>query len=368
MTSPFRGFVSVAFTVLLLAGCAGDRAPSTPPPNPAVVRAHIVSLMPTSVPDRAGWATDIYAALAAQRIEPTDSNLCAVLAVTAQESGFVVDPSVPGMGRIAWAEIYRRAERIGVPQTLVHLALRVRSRSGQSYADRIEAAKTEGDLSDVFDDLIAAVPLGERLFSGFNPVRTAGPMQVRIDFAERQVKDKPYPYPLDGTVRQEVFSRRGGLYFGIAHLLGYPARYTAPIYRFADYNAGRYASRNAAFQHAVSTVSGIPLVTDGDLIRFDGDPGKPGATEIAVRSIGERIGLSDSAVRSALEQGDGPDFDTGLLAERVWQMAEQIEGKPLPRARIPTITLHSPKITRKLTTEWFARRVQSRYDRCMALN
>ncbi len=353
---------------MLLVGCAGDRGPVSAPPNPAVVRAHIVSLMPASVPDRAGWATDIYAALASQQIEPSGSNVCAVLAVAAQESGFAVDPSVPGMGRIAWAEIDRRAERIGVPQVLVHLALRVRSRSGQSYAERIDNAKTEGDLSDTFEDLINAVPMGERLFSGYNPVRTAGPMQVRIDFAERQVKHKPYPYPLDGTVRQEVFSRRGGLYFGIAHLLDYPANYTAPIYRFADYNAGRYASRNSAFQRAVSIVSGIPLVADGDLVRFDGDPGQPGATELAVRTLGERIGMSDSAIRNALEQGDGIDFDTGRLAERVFQLAEQIEGKPLPRARIPTITLHSPKITRKLTTEWFARRVQSRYERCIAMN
>jgi hypothetical protein len=33
---------------------------------------------------------------------------------------------------------------------------------------------------------------------------------------------------------------------------------------------------------------------------------------------------------------------------------------------VPNITLSSPKITRKLTTEWFARRVEERYKRCMA--
>lgn len=354
--------------LLLLAACAGDRAPTAPPPNPAVVRARIVASMPASVPDRAGWAADIYAALSALGIAATESNVCAVLAITAQESSFAVDPKVANLPRIAWAEIDRRADSLGVPQTLVHLALRVRSPTGESYAERIDTAQTEGDLSRVFEDLVAAVPLGERLFSGYNPVRTAGPMQVRIDFAERWLKqadERPYPYPLDGTARQEVFTRRGGLYFGVAHLLAYPANYTAPIYRFADYNAGRYASRNAAFQQAVSTVSGIPLVTDGDLIRFDGDPGKPGSTELALRSIGERLGLGDRAIRSALEQGDGLDFDSSRLAERVWQLAEQLEGKALPRARIPTITLRSPKFTRQLTTEWFARRVQSRYERCL---
>jgi len=33
---------------------------------------------------------------------------------------------------------------------------------------------------------------------------------------------------------------------------------------------------------------------------------------------------------------------------------------------IPRIDLHSPKITRPLTTEWFARRVDERYQRCLA--
>ena len=33
---------------------------------------------------------------------------------------------------------------------------------------------------------------------------------------------------------------------------------------------------------------------------------------------------------------------------------------------MPQIDLKSPKITRKLTTEWFARRVDSRFKQCLA--
>ena len=40
-------------------------------------------------------------------------------------------------------------------------------------------------------------------------------------------------------------------------------------------------------------------------------------------------------------------------------------GKPMPRQTMPQIDLKSPKITRKLTTEWFARRVEGRYKTCL---
>ncbi|MEE7565503.1 DUF1615 family protein, partial [Xanthomonas sp. Kuri4-3] len=37
-----------------------------------------------------------------------------------------------------------------------------------------------------------------------------------------------------------------------------------------------------------------------------------------------------------------------------------------PRAVPPGIRLESPKITRTLTTAWFAQRVEERWRRCMA--
>ena len=352
----------------MLAGCAGVGSQGDPaPPSPAEVRAQIASLVPANVPDRAGWAVDIHAAFIALKIPPTLPNLCAVLAVTEQESGYRADPAVPNLPKIAWAEIERRAGRLHVPKFALRAALGLVSPDGRTYVERIDAVRTEKELSDIFEDFVDMVPLGRRLFAGFNPVRTGGPMQVGIAFAERYAHERGYPYRVAGSIRNEVFTRRGGMYFGIAHLLDYPAAYDRHLYRFADFNAGRYASRNAAFQHAVSVVSGTSLALDGDLVRH-GDAGDaaPGSTELAVRSLGQRLGMSDAAIRQALEQGEGPEFERSVLYRRVFELAEQRERRPLPRAVVPRIALAGPKITRKLTTEWFANRVEDRQRRCLA--
>ncbi|WP_213941595.1 DUF1615 domain-containing protein [Pseudomonas sp. dw_612] len=348
--------------LLVLAGCGTRQAQEAPARKPAEVKAQIVRLLPAKTVDREGWATDIYAAFAAQDISPTTQNLCAVLAVTEQESTFQVDPTVPGLGKIARDEIDRRAGKAHIPSLLVSGALQVRSPNGKSYSDRLNAARSEKELSAIFDDFIGMVPMGKTLFGGFNPVHTAGPMQVSIEFAEQETRN--YPYPVTGSIRHEVFSRRGGMYFGIAHLLGYPVSYTQPLYRFADFNAGWYASRNAAFQNAVSRASGIPLALDGDLIRYDSI--MPGTTELAVRTLSKQLGMRNPTIRDQLETGKSLEFEETRLYQKVFALADKAEGRQLPRAMLPGITLESPKITRKLTTAWFAKRVDERYQRCMA--
>lgn len=345
--------------LLVLAGCASPR--TTQPASPVELRAQIVHLLPPTLVDRQGWAEDMQVAFTHQGIAATRDNLCAALAVTEQESTFQADPVVPGLGRIAREEIDRRAARLHVPQFLVNAALATRSPDGKTYSERLEKVRSERQLSAIFDDLISTVPMGRTLLGDLNPVHTGGPMQVSIAFAERHAKG--YPYAYTGTIRQEVFSRRGGLYFGVAHLLGYPANYDRQLYRFADFNAGWYASRNAAFQQAVSRASGVRLALDGDLIA----PGAilPGATERAVRQLGDALGMRNPVIRSQLEKGDSLDFENTRLYQRVFALAEQRAGKPLPRALLPGIVLDSPKITRTLTTAWFANRVEARYRRCM---
>jgi len=142
-------------------------------------------------------------------------------------------------------------------------------------------------------------------------------------------------------------------------------RYEQMLSRFADFNAGHFACRNAAFQNAASLASGIPLELDGNLV-VRGDPAQPGSTELAVRTLGPRLGLSDGAIRSALEQDDGPELEKTRTYARVFELAEQRDRRPVPRAVVPRIRLQGPKISRALTTEWFARRVEDRYRSCLS--
>jgi hypothetical protein len=356
-------FVTLAVAGAVLAGCAAP--PRSPVVDPDAVRARIRGLMPASVSNADGWAVDIYAAFEALELKPTSEHICGVLAVIEQESTFEVDPVVPGLPAIARREIESRAASRHIPKFMVNAALGLRSPDGRSYSERLDHARTERDLSELFEDFIRSVPLGERLFGDLNPVRTGGPMQVSIAFAERHARKRNYPYPMNGTVRAEVFTRRGGLYFGIAHLLDYEGPYGEMVYRFADFNAGHYASRNAAFQNAVNIVSGKRVALDGDLL-IDGSR-DPSATELAVRAIGERVGLSNEQIRSALEQGGEQGFERTTLYSRVMAMADAVPpGRPVPRAMVPRIALKSPKITRNLTTDWFARRVETRYERCLS--
>jgi hypothetical protein len=347
--------------ISLLAACAAS-GPASKGTQADNIRATTARLLPDPISDRAGWARDIQVAFTAQDLAPTRENLCSVIAVTEQESSFQANPAIPGLPRIARAEIDRRADSHHIPAFLVDAALGLRSSTGQTYAQRLGTVRTEAGLSAIFDDFIGMAPLGKQLFGGFNPVHTAGPMQVSVAFAEAHARN--YPYPITGSLRDEVFSRRGGVYFGTAHLLGYKVNYDKPLYRFADFNAGRYASRNAAFQNAVSRASGIPLALDGDVIVPDSSA--VGSTELAVRALGKKLDLDNTAIRRALALGDTLEFEQTSLYQRVFRMAKGKDGKPLPRAVLPGITLESPKITRALTTAWFANRVQKRWQRCMA--
>lgn len=383
---------ALLLAALLAAGCAGGPAPDpraaqppapvesrtpagagaaapvpvrpTPLPTPQVLLQRL--LPPTLKADRGGWSSDILAAFSALRLTPSAENFCAAIAVIEQESGFQADPVVPGLARMVRAEIEARRQRFHVPRAVADAALERASADGRSYRKRIDALRTERQLSELYEEIIAAVPAGRLLLSDYNPVRTGGPMQVSIAYAELHARETPYRGP-GRSIREAVFTRRGGLHFGIAHLLDYPAPYRAPIHRFADFNAGHYAARNAAFQQAVARLSGHALAPDGDLLRYrDGVPDTaPGATQRALHSLAPRLRLEPARIDAELRQEKAAGFARTAVYQRVYALADAAAGRRVAREAMPQIALKSPKIQRKLTTAWFAERVNRRYLGCL---
>ena len=343
--------------------------PTTPPPaKPTVAPAVLLNrLLPDYIKPRSGWREDIVNAVTALQIPPTAEHFCAAIAVIEQESTFQADPGVPGLPRIVWGKIEEKVASYPVPMALVKAALMKPSPTGKSYKARIDSLRTEREMNDLFEDMMAEaeklrLPVGMK-----NPIRTAGSMQVSVEFAQNHVRAWPYPYRYQGSLRNEVFSRRGGLYFGIANLLHYPANYTEMAYRFADFNAGRYASRNAAFQQALNLLTGHKLSLDGDLLRYrNGLPsGETSSSEQALYRLSGQLGMSEAAISRELKQEKYFSFYQSPLYRKIMTMADQKQGRPVVREAFPQIRLQSPKITRKLTTEWFAKRVDWRYQNCL---
>jgi len=112
---------------------------------------------------------------------------------------------------------------------------------------------------------------------------------------------------------------------------------------------------------------GQKLTPDGDLLdHANPSMATPGQTERAARTFGKQIGQNDDSIRAMLQKGDTLAFADTPLYKAAFAHADRAgSGKPMPRATLPDIQLNSPKITRKLTTAWFAERVNERYLRCL---
>ncbi len=341
--------------------------PVIPPPakpDEAAARLLLQTLLPDGIRDRTGWRNDILSAFTGLGIPYEAPYFCAAIAVIEQESTWQADPVVPNLDRIVWREIEKRAGKYHLPMLAVKTAFLTPSPDGRSYKARIDALRTETEMNALFEDMAADARKLRLPLSLKNPIRTGGPMQVSVEFAESHVRVWPYPYRHKGSIRSEVFSRRGGLYFGIAMLLQYRVNYPDMSYRFADYNAGRYSSRNAAFQAAVGKLSGQKLVLDGDLLSYESRG--TSTTQKQLLKLASRLKLSAPAIERDLKLEKSEVFSQTPLYKRVFEEAAAQTGRPLPQAVMPQIRLSSPKITRKLTTEWFAKRVDGRYKTCLA--
>jgi hypothetical protein len=220
------------------------------------------------------------------------------------------------------------------------------------------AAQWAGKLADV--DALADL----------NPITTAGPMQVSVRFAEAWGNAHKGTTATSGSVRDALYTRFGGVYYGTARLLTYPAMYDRPLFRFADYNAGLYTSRNAALQGQLARLTGQKLTLDGDLLFYDrnGNPNdREGESERAVQAFAQRHApqLSPDQIRRDLSSEKTIALEgTDTYRAIKWATAQQ-GGGVVEYATLPEVVITSPKFRGTRTSAWFARSVDRRYQTCL---
>lgn len=334
-----------------------------------------------SAADPKGWAIDLLDVLRQQSQPASRENVCSAIAIIDQESNFVADPAVAGLGTLAEKTLRAKADRVPILGRVALQFLETTPAPHNSYMQRIRAAKTERDLDLTYRTMVNDASkraslsfvvesgLLNQLIENRNDINTIGSMQVSVRFALQNARKQRWlPMSLTDvySVRDELYTRRGGIYYGVLQLLGYETGYNRKIYRFADYNAGRYASRNAAFQNIISILSNTALVKDGDLLLYDKDmqPLKTlSQSEKALRAIIVKLHLpiDDKTLRAELLKEKDVDFPTTQIYVAIRALTKQ----PAAFAEIPTIDLNSPKISHRMTTKIFAERVEKRYLKCM---
>ena len=365
-------------TLLLVLAC---QQPA--PPEPGLSAAQLAGYVRPGTADAVGWATDVRAALEAAGQVPDAEHACQVLAIIEQESGYDADPAVPGLAGIVARELQAEAaDKLGfLGPAAVSLLLDVTpDGETKSFRERLAEVKTERDVDLVFRDLLAyhqskaprlanAVRLvAPGLEDRLNPVRTAGSMQVMVSYA-RQAAEAVGSDP--DKARDALYSRSGGVLYGTLRLFDGAQGYDAPLYRFADYNAGVFASRNAAFQTDLSELTGVSLAPDGDLLAYNrrGRPARQdGQTTTALlewRSA-HAPDLPEWQLRRDLKREKDAEFERTETWRRVraaWS-AER-DGTAPAYAVVPDVALDSAKLKGRWTTGDFAERVQRRYDDCL---
>ncbi|WP_371878233.1 DUF1615 family protein [Myxococcus landrumensis] len=383
----WRGRGRVLWALLGLLTTCTPRGVSTPtpsvPPPPRLTQQQIAKLIPAHVKEREGWARDVLTALEAEEVFPSPMTVCSVLAVIEQESGFQADPAVPNLSRLVRKRLEDHADTLGPLGRKALSSVLTGKAPGQkrTFDSRLRAVRTERDLDRLFRDMLAyyeaeypttfaTMNLASSLFSSrrledLNPVTTAGSMQVSVRYAVEKEGEDADPV----QVRESMYTREGGVRFGTARLMGYEAAYPQPLFRFADYNAGLYASRNAALQAQVSQLTQVPLTLDGDLQLYDknGVPRSEDSKSLAALLSFRRHHapeLSENQVRRDVKKEKREDFESTETFRAVKRAYANQTGESPAYAQLPQVTLQSPKLKGERTTAWFARSVDARFQKC----
>lgn len=342
----------------------------------------VEKLIPQGVKNTSSWAKDITDIMQTLDIERSKDNVCSVIAIIEQESTFVADPIVAGLGEKSLKEINQRLDdKLGKKVAdIFRNVLKNKPSAEDNFLNRIKKVKTERELDELYREIFsyfakeyrvgaltgAAKIVGNDISERLNPITTLGSMQVHIDYAKANKRG----IISDEDLRRDLYSQYGGLYYGIHRLMMYQADYDKPLYRFADYNSGMYSSRNASFQKMLASLTGDKIGLDGDLLIYakDGDPKlAKSQSEQAVIKLFQKynIAMTERQIRFDLKREKEQSFENTNTYKTVLRLYGEKTGKYPPYAIMPEVVITGPKLSRDYNTNWFATRVDGRYQRCM---
>ena len=383
-----RGSALLALTISL-AGC-GNGSWWANDDEPKLESDQIKKLIPSRVNDRTSWAKDIYAITEELKIPRNKENICSIIAVVDQESNFIANPNVPGLGAKAVKEVSSRLQEkfedklgttIGAPLAgYFQDVLKNQPSPENNYLKQMSKVKNEKELDVLYREIFAymskhyhvsaltgaAKLVGQDFAEKLNPITTLGSMQVHINYA----KDNKRSSMNINELRDDLYTEYGGLYYGIHRLMMYPANYDKPIYRFADYNSGMYSSRNAAFQKMIKKSSGIDLDLDGDLLSYDKNGNPRAATTTTEKAllnlfVQNNVLITPRQLRNDLEKEKAKGFEKTQTYAAVSKLYTEKTQKDPIYAIMPEVVISGPKLSRDYNTNWYASRVNGRYDTCM---
>jgi len=386
---PFIKTLSMLTACISLVAC-GDSSWWSNNKEPEMEAEQIQKVIPPRVNGRQSWSQDIFDIMEQLKIPKTKQNVCSIVAVVDQESNFVADPTVPGLGEKAVQEINTRlnekfeaklGEMIGgTVAGYFEDVLKNQPTPENNYMSQMRKVKTERELDllyrEIFDYMSqhyhvsaltgAAKLVGQDIGEKMNPITTLGSMQVHINYAKEHKRQSGNIAEL----RNDLYTQYGGLYYGIHRLMKYPADYDKAIYRFADYNSGMYSSRNAAFQSMLNALTDTEISLDGDLLLYNKDGGIKATQsqtekELIAAFAQNNVLVTPRQIRSDLKKEKEKKFEdtqTYLALQKLYQ--NKTNKEPM-YAVMPQVVISGPKLSRDYNTNWFASRVNGRYESCM---
>ncbi|MBM3162172.1 MAG: DUF1615 family protein [Chlorobi bacterium] len=359
-----RFIAFVLLFALFLGGCLGKRKLGL---TEEQIEKMVLQARPNT-PSADVWSKAIKESLE-ELGQPVDKeHVSAVVAVISQVSGFSISQKNRRMGAILREKI-KSAESNEVMRFIIETRLDQKASNGRTFRENIDAIESELDFEKWYDEFTSASITKPILLvlrkDASDLVTTIGSMQVSVKFAEEYPK-KPRNTGF-GSVRDMLYTLKGGVFYGTAYLLDYKRDYDDWKYVFADFNAGHYTCRNAGFQKMLSNLAQAKIVMDGDLMRYENGDSSPSATYEAFVGFLKKKGVefNENQVRSDFSKEKSREFEKTWSYRTTAELHERKYGR-LIHAVLPDIPLDSPKFaSRNLSTKWFAQRVKSRYNHCM---